>query len=89
MDTFIQKFGNRINGWITGSDRLVFKGMLRPLMFAAGAQTFLGARGILNKNYKDWMLAQSGELIKGLLTNTENTCGQKITYIPSSNDRKR
>lgn len=88
MDTFIQKFGNRINGWITGFDRLVFKGMLRPLMFAAGAQTFLGARGILNKNYKDWMLAQSGELIGAVDQYAENTCGQKITYIPSSNDRK-
>lgn len=88
MDTFIHQFGSRINGWITGFDRLVFKGMLRPLMFAAGAQAFLGARGVLNKHYKDWMLAQSSELIGAVDRYAGNTCGQKIIYIPSSNDRK-
>ena len=73
---------------ITGFDRLVFKGNLRPLMFAAGAQMFLGACGILNKNYKDWMLAQSGELIEAVDQYAEDTCGQRIIYIPSSNNRK-
>ena len=88
MDTFIHGFGSKINGWITGFDRLVFKGMLRPIMFAAGAQTFLGARGILNKNYKDWMLAQSSELIQTVDESARKTCGEKIMYLPSSNDRK-
>lgn len=88
MDTFIQQFGSRINGWITGFDRLVFKGILRPLMFSAGAQMFLRARGILNKNYKAWMLAQSGELIEAVDQYARNTCGAKSIYLPSSNDRK-
>ena len=88
MDTFIHQFGSRINGWITGFDRLVFKGMIRPLMFSAGAQMFLGARGILNKNYKAWMLAQSGELIEAVDQYARNTCGAKSIYLPSSNDRK-
>lgn len=88
MDTFIHKFGSRINGWITGFDRLVFKGMIRPLMFSAGAQAFLGARGVLNKNYKAWMLAQSGELIEAVDQYARNTCGEKSIYLRSSNDRK-
>ena len=58
MEAFLQMFGNNLKGWITGFNRLVFKGLLRPLLFAAGAQAFLSARGILNKEYKDWMLAQ-------------------------------
>lgn len=88
MDTFIHRFGSKINGWITGFDRLVFKGTIRPLMFAAGAQAFLGARGVLNKNYKEWMLTQSGRLIETVDRYAESRCGQKIIYIPSSNERK-
>jgi len=57
-------------------------------MFPAGAQTFLGARGILNKNYKAWMLAQSGELIGAVDQYARNTCGEKSIYLSSSNDRK-
>ena len=88
MDTFIHKFGSKINGWITGFDRLVFKGMIRPLMFPAGAQLFLGTRGILNKNYKCWMLAQTRELIEAVDQYARNACGEKIIPIPSSHDRK-
>ena len=50
MDTFLQKFGIKIKGCLTGFDRIVFKGMFRPIMFAVGAQSFLGLRGVLNKH---------------------------------------
>jgi len=50
MDMFLQRFSDKIKGCITGFDRIVFKGVIRPLMFAAGAQGFLQARGILNKD---------------------------------------
>lgn len=63
MEAFFQVFGNNLKGWITGFDRLVL-GMLRPLLFAAGAQAFLSAHGILNKEYKDWMMAQSPCLLR-------------------------
>jgi len=66
MEAFLQVFGNNLKGWITGFDRLVFKGMLRPLLFAAGAQAFLSARGILNKEYKDWMLARVSMLVQSV-----------------------
>jgi hypothetical protein len=88
MDTFIHRFGSKINGCITGFDRLVFKGIIRPLMFSAGAQMFLGERGILNKNYKSWMLAQTRELIEAVDQYARNACGEKIIPIPSSHDRK-
>jgi len=88
VDTFLQMFGNKLKGWITGFDRLVFKGMLRPLMFAAGAQAFLSARGILNKEYKDWMLAQSTMLVQAIEQSTQTTCGQGIIPIASCHTRK-
>ena len=41
MHGFIQRFRNKINGVISGFDRIVFKGCLRPLMFADGVMSFL------------------------------------------------
>lgn len=64
MEAFLQVFSNNLKGWIARFDRLVFKGVLRPLLFAAGSQALLSARGILNKEYKDWMPAQSSMLVQ-------------------------
>ena len=62
MDSFIARFADRIKGVLTGFDRIVFKGCIRPLMCASGAMAFLRARGVLNKGCKDWMRAQSAAL---------------------------
>lgn len=88
MEAFLQMFGSKLKGCITGFDRLVFKGMLRPLLFAAGAQAFLAARGILNKDYKDWMLAQSSMLVQAVEQSTQATCGRGIIPIASCHTRK-
>jgi len=56
MNSFLQKFSGNIKGVITGFDRIVFKGCLRPLMFPEGAMSFLRSRGVLNKNYKSWVV---------------------------------
>ena len=62
MNSFLQKFSGNIKGVITGFDRIVFKGCLRPLMFPEGAMSFLRSRGVLNKNYKSWVMTQSKAL---------------------------
>ena len=59
METFLQQFGSKIKGVLTGFDRIVFKGCLRHLAYADGAAKFLARRGVLNKDYKAWMLEQS------------------------------
>jgi hypothetical protein len=88
VDTFLQKFGNKIKGCLTGFDRIVFKGMFRPIMFAAGAQSFLGLRGVLNKHYKEWMMTQSAALIESANQYAQATCGRGIMPISSSGTRK-
>lgn len=40
MDTFLRRFVKKIKGYISEFDRIVFKGCIRPLMYAAGAQNF-------------------------------------------------
>lgn len=40
MNNFIQRFADKIKGFIDGFDRIVFKGSIRNLMCAAGATGF-------------------------------------------------
>ena len=52
MDTLLSKFSAVVNGVITGFDRIVFKGIIRPIMHAAGMESYLIARKVLNKDFK-------------------------------------
>lgn len=88
MDGFLQRFGGQIKGVITGFDRIVFKGCIRPLMFADGAMGFLRSRGVLNKGYKDWVLKQSAALVCAAEALAQRTCGRGIEPIRSSLERK-
>jgi hypothetical protein len=63
VETLLQKFGDKIKGVLTGFDRIVFKGGIRPILFAAGMQNFLAAHGVLNKHDKDWAVAQSAAIV--------------------------
>ncbi len=88
MNSLLNRFGGSVTGCITGFDRLVFKGILRPIAYAAGVQMFLAVHGVLNKNYKEWMQSQSTTLVQTVDEYAKATCGQGITWIPSSNIRK-
>lgn len=57
-------------------------------MFAAGMQNFLGAQGVLNKHYKDWVLAQSAAIVDAAAQYAQAAGGQEITYIASCHARK-
>jgi len=88
MDTFYNRFNEKIKGIITGFDRIVFKGMIRPIMFAGGMQYHLMSRGVLNKDFKSYVQTQSQAIIETADEISERLCGNKSIYISSSNDRK-
>jgi len=88
MQNLINRLGKSIHGVINGFDRIVFKGMLRPVMFAEGAMNFLYHRGVLNKNFKKWAMEQTGSLVSGVEAISKEETGHGITIIPSSNIRK-
>ena len=88
MDTFLQRFGDKIKGVITGFDRIVFKGCIRPLMYAEGAMSFLRFRGVLNKDYKDWVMKQSCGMVEAAERYVRSVSGRGIDPIRSSKDRK-
>ena len=88
METFLQQFGSKIKGVLTGFDRIVFKGCLRHLAYAEGAARFLAGRGVLNKDYKAWMLAQSAALVAACERLAREQTGTGIAHIPSLRERK-
>lgn len=88
MDTLLHRFGSIIKGSIRGFDRIVFKGYLRPIMFAAGMQNFLGANGVLNKHYKEWVMAQSSAIVEAASQYARASSDRDVTYISSCHERK-
>ena len=88
MDTLSSKFTSAVKGIIIGFDRIVFKGMLRPIIHATGMQYFLMSRNVLNKDFKHFAIAQSQAIIQSAeeIAKRESGCG--ISYIPSLHTRK-
>ena len=88
MDTLLQRFKEVVKGVIEGFDRIVFKGVLRPIAYTRGMQSFLYSQNVLNKNYKDWTVNQSAAIIKSAEEYTKSQCGHGIQYLSSSRTRK-
>jgi len=88
MESFIGKFSGLVKGVLAGFDRIVFKGFILPLMSASEVMGFCQSRGILNKGYKDWMLAQTKNLITTAEQYAKDNSGKSITYIPTWRIRK-
>ena len=62
MDTLLSKFSSIVNGIITGFDRIVFKGILKSIVYAKGMQNYLYSRNILNKDFKEYAITQSEKI---------------------------
>jgi len=88
MDTLLTRFASKVNSVLTGFDRIVFKGSIRPIVYAAGMESFLIARNILNKDFKPYAIAQSQAIVTSAERISNDQCGSGITYIRSVNTRK-
>jgi hypothetical protein len=88
MDTLLHRFQGKVKGVIEGFDRIVFKGFLRPIAFAAGMERYLRRHGVLNKNYKAWTTDTSQQIILDAEAFVQQQRGVSMTFINSSNIRK-
>jgi len=88
MDTLLNRFSTKVNSTITGFDRIVFKGMIMPIMHAVGMTSFLVARSVLNKDFKIYAMAQSQVIVQSAEEIAMTHCGQGIEFIWSPNVRK-
>jgi hypothetical protein len=66
MKTFLQRFGSIVAGVLQGFDRLRFRGSKRQLCHVAGMASWLGAMGILLKNYKAWARDTTATLCRAI-----------------------
>jgi len=88
MDTLLYKHKGEIKGVLEGFDRIVFKGNLRPLSYAAGMQLYLSYHNVLNKDYKEWINVKTAAIISDAEKLTMERCGTNIQYLPSYHIRK-
>jgi hypothetical protein len=88
MDTLLNKLDGKIKGVLEGFDRIVFKGRLMLLCYAAGMQQYLSNNDVLNKDYKNWVTEKSAAIISDAKNYTTHQCGTGILYLPSSGIRK-
>lgn len=54
MEKFLERFGEHVNGVITGFDRLAIRGSIRWLGSIEGLRTYLGTHKILLKDFSSW-----------------------------------
>ena len=88
MDTLLHRFEEKIKGVLEGFDRIIFKGILKPICYAAGMQLLLSQQGVLNKNYKEWVQDKSAAIIRDAEEYTRSQCGTGIQYLSSYQTRK-
>lgn len=88
MKELIKRFSALVKGTISGFDRIVFKGLILPLMSAGEVMSFCRAKGVLNKEYKQWMMEQTKKIIKTADQYAQENCGQGVIHIPTWRTRK-
>lgn len=88
MKRLIDRFSSLVKGTLSGFDRIVFKGLILSLMSAKEVMNFCAAKGILNKNYKQWMMQQSEKLVQAANSYAVENCGHGITPISTWRIRK-
>ncbi len=88
MKQLIKYFGDSIVGVSSGFDRIVFQGMIRPVMYPEGAMGFFDRRRILFKDARNWVTEQTEKLVSTVEEWSKRECGERITNLPSSKTRK-
>ena len=88
MKALIDRFSGSVRGVLSGFDRIVFKGRLLPLMSASQVTSFLSSKGVLDKDYKNRMIARTREIVDTADQYARDNCGSPIIKIPTWRIRK-
>jgi hypothetical protein len=87
MKLFLQRFGDRVTGVLSGFDRLVLHGSLRLLAYTEGLLKYLCHHRILLKDFGRHSRELSDRVIAESLRPVEQA-QRPVLYLPSSQDRK-
>jgi len=87
MNRFVEKYSRKLIGVISGFDRLVLKGTLRPLSYPAGMMSFLCEKEVLLKDFGSYA-EQTSELLKEASQQEAAHLERINRYLESSKPRK-
>jgi hypothetical protein len=87
MQRFIQQYGPRITGTLSGFDRLRFRGTLRLLAHTAGMQKFLNHTGVLLKQFKTYVQGVTDQ-VRAATEALVRAAGLRVEHLPSARTSK-
>ena len=87
MKSFLSRFGSKITGFLSGFDRLVFRGTLLPLIRDGGMFDFLCRAGVRLLDFKDFVTKTSERLKRATLLEAERN-SRPVRYLESSQIKK-
>lgn len=86
MKTFLHRFQQVVVGVLQGFDRLRFRGSKRQLCHVSGMASWLGAMGVLLKDYKCWARGMTKALCEAIEGPAEDA--ELYEFLNSSRDSK-
>lgn len=87
MKRFVKRFENRIQGILTGVDRVLFRGTLRSISYMKGLEIFLYSRKIAHKEFVRFA-KEASEQIRTHLEGLACRHGRPVQYLRSSSVSK-
>jgi hypothetical protein len=87
MKSFLYKHAASVIGVLSGFDRLVFRGSLREICYAAGMRRYLWQTQVLLKGFGAHADAVT-DRIKAASTKKAETLGREVRYLASAGTRK-
>jgi hypothetical protein len=87
VDRFIARHADKIIGVLSGFDRLVLRGTLRPIAFTAGLMSFLWRRQVLLKDFGAYAQRLTEQLKAASLERARRE-GRPVRYLESSATNK-
>jgi len=87
MQEFTAKYADKIQGVVSGFDRLVFRGSLRKICYPFGMEGYLWAIQVPLKEFGKHVHKVSGQVKDGALR-CMLEAGRPVQYLPSSKDDK-
>jgi hypothetical protein len=87
MQEFTAKYADKIQGVLSGFDRLVFRGSLRKICYRFGMEGYLWAVQVPLKDFGKHVNKIGGRVKDGA-TRSMLEAGRPVRYLPSSKDDK-
>jgi hypothetical protein len=84
---FIQRFGDKITGVLSGYDRLVLRGSLLEIVFPEGMKRLLRLKKVLLKDFGQWAQRMT-EQLKQASFQAARDQNRPIVYMPSASTDK-